>query len=157
MVFTDWGQYKRADIFQHTNSNTSTWMEMLEFWFQFHRCGILRIQFTISHHCLGNDLPHNRWQVITWTKFHDAMTWTGLTTKQKATELHISFALTHWYLRITVLADLALTWCHLVAKLNTAIGDIFLDFLHLVIERRSHQECRQLNLIQRCCHLVSLR
>ena len=47
-----WGRNQMADIFRTTFSNAFPWMKIFEFWFKFHSCVFLGVQFMIFQHWL---------------------------------------------------------------------------------------------------------
>ena len=67
---THWGRDKMAAIWQTTFSNASSWMKIYEFRFRFHWSLLLRLQLTISQHCLDNgSAPShylNQWWLVFW-------------------------------------------------------------------------------------------
>ena len=65
---------KMAAILQIFFSDVLSWMKNVVFWLQFHWSLFLRVQLTITQHCLDNGLAPNRRQAIIWTNA-DSLRW----------------------------------------------------------------------------------
>ena len=57
---------KMAALSQKIFSDAFLWMKSFAFWLIFHWSLFLRVQLTITQHCLDNGLALNRWQAVIW-------------------------------------------------------------------------------------------
>ena len=65
---------KMATILQTTFSDAFSWMKSFVLWLKFHWSLFVRVQLTITQHCLDNGLAPNRPQAIILTNY-DIIQW----------------------------------------------------------------------------------